>query len=135
MKSFSTTSLVEEVEKEDKIKELEDMVETQKSIIERQFQKIMALEEDTAKLKESNELTNSSVLINEEIQDEKCLTEDYNNAEVLTEEELNDSSTIENMKNQEVKTNIQKICMKILQKVSSCVGHAGIRMCKTLGRN
>ena len=98
MKSFSTTSLVEEVEKEDKIKELEDMVETQKNIIEKQFQKIMALEEDTAKLKESNELTNNSVLTNEETQNEKCLSEDENNAEVFTEEEHNDSSTIENMK-------------------------------------
>ena len=45
MKSFSTTSLIGELEKEDKMKELESLLETQKCIMEKQNQRIQELEE------------------------------------------------------------------------------------------
>ena len=98
MKSFSTTSLVEEIEKEDRIRELENMVETQKSIIEKQFQKIMVLEEGTTNVIVSNNMTSNSGLPNEEKEDEKCVSEDVEDANVFTEEEHHESSIIENMK-------------------------------------
>ena len=46
MKSFSTTSLVGELEKEDRIKELENMLDAQKWRIENQNQRIIELEEN-----------------------------------------------------------------------------------------
>ena len=46
MKSFSTTSLVGELEKEDRIKELENMLDAQKLRIENQNQRILELEEN-----------------------------------------------------------------------------------------
>ena len=98
MKSFSTTSLVEEIEKEDRIRELENMVETQKSIIEKQFQKIMVLEESTANMTVSNDLTSNSGLSNEQTENANCVPEDVENEKVFTEEEHHDSSIIENMK-------------------------------------
>ena len=44
MKSFSTTSLVAEIEKEDKIRELENMLDDQRIIIDNQNRKISELE-------------------------------------------------------------------------------------------
>ena len=44
MKSFSATSLTGDLEKEDKIKELENLLETQKCIIEKQNKRISELE-------------------------------------------------------------------------------------------
>ena len=44
MKSFSTTSLVAEIEKEDKIRELENMLDDQRIIIDHQNRKISQLE-------------------------------------------------------------------------------------------
>ena len=66
MKSFSTTSLVEEIEKEDRIKELENMLETQKSIIDKQFQRIMELEKTAEDLRESKDLVSDITSIDEE---------------------------------------------------------------------
>ena len=45
IKSFSTTSLTKELEKEDKIKELENLMEVQKAVIVKQNQRITELEE------------------------------------------------------------------------------------------
>ena len=44
LKSFSTTSLTEELENEDKIKELENLLEAQKYRIDKQNQRIIELE-------------------------------------------------------------------------------------------
>ena len=44
MKSFSTMSITAEMEKEDKIRELESVVDDQRSIIEHQNQRIHQLE-------------------------------------------------------------------------------------------
>ena len=44
IKSFSTTSLVQEIEKEDKIRELENMLDDQRIIIKNQNRKISELE-------------------------------------------------------------------------------------------
>ena len=45
LKSFSTTSLVAEIEKEDKIRELENMLDDQRIIIDNQNRKISELEQ------------------------------------------------------------------------------------------
>ena len=44
MKSFSTTSLAAEIEKEDKIRELENMLDDQRMIIDNQNRRIEELE-------------------------------------------------------------------------------------------
>ena len=58
----------------------------------------MALEEETSKLSESNDLTYNSVLKTEQSGDEKYLSEDRNNAEVFMEEEHHDSPTMKDLK-------------------------------------
>ena len=58
MKSFSTTSLVAEIEKEDKIRELENMLDDQRIIIDNQNRKISQLEKARETEFSKNNLTN-----------------------------------------------------------------------------
>ena len=94
MKSFSTTSLVEEIEKEDRIKELENMLVTQKSIIDKQFQRIMELEKTSGGLRESKDLVSEINSIDEE---KECLSDNSKDGEAFEEESFPDASTVEEL--------------------------------------
>ena len=90
MKSFSTTSLVEEIEKEDRIKELENKLETQKSIIDKQFQRIMELEKTAEDLRESKDLVSDITSIDE---GKEFFPDDSKNGEAFEEESFPDALT------------------------------------------
>ena len=66
MKSFSTTSLVAEIEKEDKIRELENMLDDQRIIIDNQNRKIseleMAIETEFSRNNFTNGMTNNDAI-------------------------------------------------------------------------
>ena len=68
MKSFSTTSLAEighrEVEKEDKIRELENMLDDQRIIIDNQNRKISELEMARERELSTNNLSNGNGIHN-----------------------------------------------------------------------
>lgn len=93
MKSFSTTSLVEDIQNEDRIKELENLLEKQKTIIEKQFQRIMELEEASGHSTESNSaILSDSVVVNEEKEVEESTPIDSKIFEAIPEEKDPDDS-------------------------------------------
>ena len=61
--------MTEELEKEERIKELENMLKTQKGIIEKQYKKIMTLEGTARSCTESNYIVNNIVPLKEEDDD------------------------------------------------------------------
>ena len=88
MKSFSTTSLVGEFEKEDRIKDLESMLDAQKWRIENQNQRILELEENekveikiipmisTDPILEENKRMNCSTKEDDNINLDNCIREE-----------------------------------------------------------
>ena len=86
MKSFSTTSLIEELENEDKIKELENLLEAQKYRIEKQNQRIKELEG----IKENDNKIISMAKTEpkkEEVEEQKWQAEDSTHEEETIEKE------------------------------------------------
>ena len=75
LKSFSTTSLTEELENEDKIKELENLLEAQQHRIEKQNQRIIELEGIKENENQIISLANTGPLI-EEDEEQKWPAED-----------------------------------------------------------
>ena len=88
IKSFSTTSLTKELEKEDKIKELENLMEVQKAVIVKQNQRITELEEV------NENVTRDSISIHEiinENDDTQSITEPLKICKEEEDEVANDS--------------------------------------------
>ena len=79
MKSFSTTSLVAEIEKEDKIRELENMLDDQRIIIDNQNRKISQLEKAREAEFSKNNFANGNGMHNNE--DIEQSGEHYKNGE------------------------------------------------------
>ena len=70
------------------------MLETQKSIIDKQFQRIMELEKTSGGLRESKDLVNEIHSIDEE---KECLPDDSKDGEAFEEESFPDASTVEEL--------------------------------------
>ena len=86
LKSFSTTSLTEELENEDKIKELENLLEAQKYRIEKQNQRIIELEG----IKENDNKIISMAKTEpkiEEVEEQRWLAEDSKHEDETIEKE------------------------------------------------
>ena len=93
MKSFSTSSLTTELEREDKLKELQNLLEKQKLMIEKQNQRIIELEETTLNTEVQGNQVKAKLhqeTFDEEIKNDESLTEEQ------VEAYMNDEAKIDN---------------------------------------
>jgi hypothetical protein len=99
LKSFSTTSLTEELENEDKIKELENLLEAQKYRIEKQNQRIIELEGVKENENQISSMDNTGLIIEEDDEQKWSVEDSKNDDETIAKEKSLDGCILEEEEN------------------------------------